>query len=97
MRNLKQLLQEKRSAIFALAEHYGAYNIRLFGSVARGEATASSDIDFLVNVKPGFTLFEFGAFQRELAALLDCEIDVVTEEDISTYIRQQVLAEAVPL
>ena len=91
----EQVLHSQRAAINALAERYGVRNIRVFGSVARGEADAGSDIDLLVDVEPGRSLFDLGRFQMEMQALLGCRVDVVTEKALHWYIRDQVLREAV--
>jgi uncharacterized protein len=90
-------LQEKRQQILALAEKYGAHNIRVFGSVARGEARLDSDIDFLVELEPGRSLFDLGGLLYELQLLLGVEVDVVTEKGLRPRIREHVLREAVPL
>lgn len=94
---LEQILRLKRATINALAQHHGVRNIRVFGSVVRGEADASSDIDLLVDMEPGRSLFDLGGFQMEMQALLGCRVDVVTEKALHWYIRDQVLREAVAL
>ena len=90
-------LQEKRRQILAIAKKYGAFNVRIFGSVARGEARPDSDIDFLVELEPGRSLFDLGGLLYELQALLGVEVDVVTEKGLRTRIREEVLRDAVPL
>jgi hypothetical protein len=90
-------LQDKRRQILAIAEKYGAYNVRIFGSVARGEARPDSDIDFLVELEPGRSLFDLGGLLYELQLLLGVEVDVVTEKGLRPRLREQVLREAVPL
>ena len=90
-------LQEKRNEIQHIAARYGARNIRVFGSVARGEASDTSDVDFLVEMEPGRSLFDLGGLYADLHDLLGCPVDVVTEKGISSYIRDRVLAEAVPV
>ncbi|WP_072620252.1 nucleotidyltransferase family protein [Spirulina major] len=95
--NLKEKLQQKRADIFNLAIKYGAYNIRIFGSVARGEADAESDIDFLVELEKGRSLLDLGGLLMELQDLLECPVDVVTEQGLRSRIRHQVLQEAIPL
>lgn len=94
---LEQNLQEKRQAILQLATKYGAYNVRIFGSVARGESDANSDIDFLVDMEPGRSLFDLGGLLMELQELLDCQVDIVTEKGLRQRIRERVLNEAIPL
>lgn len=71
--------------------------MRLFGSVARGEADEESDIDILVDMEPGRSLLDLGGLLMELQALLQCRVDVVTERGLRPRLRDQVLAEAKPL
>ena len=94
---LDQILHSNRFAITSLAKRYGVHNIRVFGSVVRGEAGAESDIDLLVDVEPGRSLFDLGGFQIEMQALLGRRVDVVTEKALHWYIRDQVLREAVAI
>ena len=90
-------LREKRQQILALAEKYGARNVRIFGSVARGEARPDSDVDFLVELEPDRSLFDLGGLLYELQSLLGVEVDVVTENGLRARIRERVLREAIPL
>jgi predicted nucleotidyltransferase len=90
-------LAEKRDEIYALAGRYGIRSIKIFGSVARHEAGADSDIDFLVGFPPGTSLLTHAAFQRELSDLLACRVDVASENGLRERIKNTVLAEAVPL
>lgn len=94
---LDQILHSNRIAINSLAKRYGVRNIRVFGSVARGEANNESDIDLLVDVEPGRSLFDLGGFQMEMQTLLGRRVDVVTEKALHWYIRDQVIGEAVAL
>jgi len=94
---IQELLQEKREEILGLARKYGARDIRVFGSAARGEADDRSDIDFLVNMEPGRSLLDLGGLLMDLRALLGCEVDVVTERGLKKRIRDRVLREAVQL
>lgn len=94
---LDERLREKREDILRLCAKYGARNVRVFGSVARGEADAQSDLDFLVDLEPGRTLFDLGGLQYDLEQLLGCPVDVVTERGLKVRIRDRVLQEAVPL
>jgi hypothetical protein len=94
---LEELLKTKREEIIKVCTSYGAHNIRVFGSVARGEADEESDFDFLVELEPGRTLFDLGGLQYELEQLLGCRVDVVTERGLKPRIREQVLREAVPI
>ncbi len=95
--NMRERLRAKRKEILGLAAKYGAYNVRVFGSVARGEADSESDVDFLVEVEPGRSLLDLGGLLMELQELLDCQVDVVTEKGLRQRIRERVLNEAVPL
>jgi hypothetical protein len=94
---LGELLKEKHKDILSIAAKYGAHNVRVFGSLARGEADEQSDIDFLVEMEPGRSLLDLGGLQAELEALLGCPVDVVTEKGLKARIRGRVLAEAVPV
>ena len=80
-----------------MAGRHGAYNVRLFGSVARGDARADSDIDLLVDMLPGRSLFDLGGLWSDLNDLLGVHVDVVTEQGLGPRIRERVLREAVPL
>jgi uncharacterized protein len=88
-------LRARREEILEIASRHGVSNIRVFGSVARGEAEDSSDIDLLVDVENGRSLLDLGAFYMDLRDLLGYEIDVGTE--IKPRLRADVEAEAVPL
>jgi predicted nucleotidyltransferase len=92
-----ELLQANRERILQTAAKYGAYNIRIFGSVARGEADASSDVDFLVEMEPGRSLFDLGGLLMDLQELLNCKVDIVTEKGLRQRIRERVLKEAISL
>ena len=97
--NIETLLLPKRSQILKIAEKHGAFNIRVFGSVARGEATAESDVDFLIDYDPNNRTpwFPMGLIQ-DLQALLGRDVDVATVEMLrEDRGRAQVLAEAVEL
>lgn len=95
--NVYEILAAKREEILQIAAKYGAYNIRIFGSVARREADVNSDVDFLVEMEPGRSLFDLGGLLMELQEILGCEVDVVTEKGLRSRIRERVLNEAVPL
>jgi predicted nucleotidyltransferase len=94
---LEELLKAKREEILRVCARYGACNVRVFGSVARSEADEQSDIDFLVELEPGRTLFDLGGLQYDLEQLLGCPVDVVTERGLKPRMRERVLREAVPL
>jgi predicted nucleotidyltransferase len=94
---LNELLREKRKEILEIAARHGAYNIRVFGSVARGEADEQSDVDVLLELGPDRSLLDLGGFLADLEDLLKCKVDVVTEKGLKTRIRDRVLQEAVLL
>lgn len=95
--NIEQLLSEKRSDIQRIAAKHGAYNVRLFGSVARGEASAESDVDFLVDAGPNTSSWFPAGLVLDLQELLGCKVEVVTEKALHPDIRSHVLQEAVRL
>jgi len=95
--NLSQLIQQKRRQIIEIAQGHGARNVRLFGSVARGDDTEASDLDLLIEMEPGRSLLDIIAIKQDLEELLGCKVDVVTEAAISPYLRDKVLHEAVQL
>lgn len=94
---IKELLMQRRSDILAIAERYGAHDVRVFGAVARGEADEASDIDFLVELQPDRSLLDLGGLVTELTDLLGRPVDVVTVRGLKDRIRNRVLAEAVPV
>ena len=94
---IEDLLGHKRGEILRLAAQHGASNIRVFGSVARGEADAQSDVDFLVDMERGRSLLDLGGLLMDLQELLGRPVDVVTERGLRERIRERVLREAVPL
>jgi uncharacterized protein len=87
----------KRQDIRRIAAVHGARNVRVFGSVARGEAGDSSDLDLLVEMSKGRTLLDLVALSDDLEDALGVEVDVVTEGSLSPYLRDRILAEAVVL
>jgi len=94
---LQEIRTSKRDEILRLAAKHGARNVRVFGSVARSENDERSDIDFLVDLEPGRSLFDLGGLLMALEELLGAEVDVVTEKGLRARIREQVLADAVAL
>ena len=90
-------LREKRSEIIELARARGASRVRVFGSVARGEACEGSDIDFIVDLEPGRSLFDLGGLLMDLRDLLQRDVDVVTESGLRPRVAERVLADAVEL
>jgi predicted nucleotidyltransferase len=95
---VKELLQDKRDEILAIAEKHGAYNVRVFGSVARGEATAESDVDFLIDydlkkISPWFP----AGLMLDLEKLLNRKVDVVSENSLHYFLKDRILQEAISL
>lgn len=95
--DIDDLLRKRREEILRIAARRGAYNVRIFGSVVRGETRLDSDVDFLVDMEPDRSLFDLGGLLMDLQGLLGRKVDVVTEKGLHWYIRDQVLAEAQPL
>jgi predicted nucleotidyltransferase len=94
---LDELLRQRREEICHIANKHGASNIRVFGSVARGEATPESDVDFLVEAGPQTSSWFPAGLILDLEELLGCRVEVVTDNGLNPYIRHHVLNEAVPL
>ncbi|MGL5509692.1 MAG: nucleotidyltransferase family protein [Microcoleaceae cyanobacterium] len=94
--NLQQLKQY-RSKIIKLAEQYHSTNIRVFGSVAQGENTEKSDIDFLIDPTPEQDLFDVIRLKRALEELLNCDVDIVHSTALHHTIKQEVLSSAISL
>jgi predicted nucleotidyltransferase len=92
--DVNDLLQEKREAILQIAAGHGAHNVCVFGSVARGEASEQSDIDFLVDPEPWRSLLDLGGLLMGLKDLLGRDVDVVTEKSIYWLLRRRILKEA---
>jgi hypothetical protein len=93
----RDLIADRKHEILQVAKRHGALRIRIFGSAARQEDTASSDIDFLVELEPGRSLLDQIALQQDLAELLGHRVDVVVEGGVSPYLQDRILAEALPL
>ena len=91
------MLASKREDILSAARRRGAINVRVFGSVARGEATRASDIDFLVDLEPGRSLLDLGGLLMDLEEVLGAPVDVVTEKGLRSRLRERALREAVSL
>ena len=94
---IQEIIVSRKDQILALAAKYGASNVRVFGSVARGTADENSDVDFLVNLAPGRSLFDLGGLLYELQKLLGRNVDVITPAGLRPRIRDRVLKEAVPI
>lgn len=94
---IRDLLNEKRSEILRIAAAHGAHNIRVFGSVARGEAEPESDIDFLVTLGPEVSLLDHASLKVDLEDLLGRHVDVIPDKTLREHLRERVLREAVAL
>lgn len=95
--SIRQLLQSKRSQILQIAARHGAQKVRVFGSVARGDARPDSDIDFLVDMEGGRSLLDLIELGQDLEELLEHKVDVLTDGGLSPHLEQRIHAEAVPL
>jgi hypothetical protein len=95
--SIAEQLVEKREQILQTAAKYGAHNVRVFGSAARGDSAADSDVDLLVDLEPGRSLIDVGALLMDLQDLLGRKVDIVTEQGLHWYIRDRVLREATTL
>lgn len=92
-----EALRARRAEILALAERYGVSNVRVFGSVARGEATPSSDVDLLVDLPTGFTLLKLSGLVRALREQLGCPVEVTSAQHLRPELRSAILRDAQPL
>ena len=90
----EQLVQSRREEILRIAAGHGAHNVRVFGSVARGEASEESDIDLLVDMEPGRSGLELAGLILDLEALLGRKVDVATEAGLYWLLRRRILKEA---
>jgi uncharacterized protein len=90
-------LRLQRDVILKLAENHGAYNVRVFGSVVRGEATPESDVDFLVSVKPKTSIFELVGLWQDLQDLLGREVNLSTDEGLRDHMKSNILHDAIAL
>ncbi len=95
--DVKDILKSKREDILRIAAKYGASNVRVFGSVARGEAGAESDVDLLIDFEPGRSLLDHVALLQDLEDILSLKVDVVNEKALHYCIKDRVLREAIPL
>lgn len=95
--HIDDVLGEKRAALLTIAHRYGASNVRVFGSFARGEADDTSDLDLLVDLEPGRSLFDLGAMLEAMQTLLGIRVDIATERGLKERIRARVLQEAISL
>jgi uncharacterized protein len=90
-------LRRRRRRLLDTAQRHGIRNVRVFGSLARGQAGPGSDIDMLVDLEPGRTLLDLAAFRREAEHILEVPVDVATPDMLKERMRAEVLAEALPL
>lgn len=94
---IAEVLLDRREEILHLAEMHGARNIRVFGSVARGDARPDSDVDFLVEMEPGRSLLDLGGLAADLEQCLGRRVDIVEPEGLHWFIRDRIIKEARPL
>lgn len=90
-------LDQYRDAILVIAARYGATNVRVFGSVARGDARPDSDVDLLVDLEKPWSLFDHINFKHEVEDLLGCKVDIVVASALREIVREQVFEKAIPL
>lgn len=95
--NMWELLKQKREEIFQIAAKHGASNIRIFGSVARGEENADSDVDFIVEMESGRSLLDRIALIQDLEDFLGRKVDVVTIKSLRENWRDRILSDALSL
>jgi uncharacterized protein len=93
----RETLSQKREQILRIAQENGVSDIRVFGSVARGDTKETSDVDLVVKLAPGRSLLDLGGFQYFTQELLGVRVDVVTDDGLRPRMRERVLREAVPL
>ena len=94
---IPEIIQDKKEQVLALAARHGASNVRIFGSVANGTAKTDSDIDFIVDLEPGRSLFDLGGLLMDLQQLFGRKVGVVTENGLHWYIKERILSEAKPI
>lgn len=95
--SLYELVKQKREEILKLADKYGAYNVRIFGSVARKQDNENSDVDFLVDLRSGRSLWDLGGLWAELNELLKIRIEVFTANTLKEKIRENAINEAIKI
>jgi predicted nucleotidyltransferase len=94
---LEEIVQQKRDEIIAIAAKHGAYHVRIFGSVARGESGPDSDVDFLIDMDGNRSLLDMSGLWLELEELLGRKVNIAEPDAVHWYIRDRVIAEAKPL
>jgi predicted nucleotidyltransferase len=92
-----EILRSRRKEILLLAEHYKAEDVRVFGSVVRGDANENSDVDLLVHFRTGASLFDLIGLQQDTSDLIHTKVDIVSDEGLSPYLARRILNEAVAL
>jgi len=95
--SLLNIVKKNRAEILRIASLHGASDVRIFGSVVRGEDTKNSDIDFLVKLEKNRSLLDHADMIIEMEDLLGCKVDVITEPGLKERVKARVLTEAVPL
>lgn len=92
-------LRAQRDEIIEIAQRHGAFNVRIFGSVARGESTPESDVDVMVSMREGVNMFDLVGLWLDLQELLRCDVSLITDDDHPRRERfmQQARKDAVPL
>ena len=93
----RQFIQQKRDAILEIAKRYGASDVRIFGSVARGDNSDGSDLDLIVHFDPGRSLLDHGGLVMDLREFLGIKVDVIDDEGMRPRFRDHVMKEAIPL
>jgi hypothetical protein len=94
---LGRRLRQRRKAVLACAARHGATNVRVFGSVARGEERPGSDVDLVVDLAPRTGLFEIGTLRRELTEILGAPVDVAPSDSLRPRVRAEIERDGVPL
>ena len=94
---IAEIIQDKKEQILTLAARYGASNVRVFESMANGTSGQNSDINFLVDLEKGRSLFDLGGLLVDLQQLFERNVNVVTEDGLHWYIKDRILSEAKPV
>ena len=95
--SIRDTIRQNREKILAVAAKHGASNVRVFGSVSRGDETDASDVDFLVVLQPGRSLLDHAALKVELEEFLDRPVDIATERGLKPKYRERIISEAVAI
>ena len=95
--SIRDTIRQNREKILAVAAKHGASNVRVFGSVSRGDETDASDVDFLVVLQPGRSLLDHAALKVELEEFLDRPVDIATERGLKPKYRERIVSEAVAI